>query len=355
MSSTAQLQRQVSARKGRGHTIAPKTHMAPLPSSYFRKKQLWLKVTFSSSVLRWKSIYMCIRMHAGTCVHVRIDVCDETLKNNNNQTNQTTKTHPRIARNCPQLLWSMEQWGRLTNLWKQTVQNMHLKDASKIAPCLKQSQKSLGKNQRYLRVCFSPLSLNYHPLNFLLFHGRAQGTATWLHSLLESDFLIKIQKFPKTQVMKCRNGRSAPIMEFLFSSSTYTPSTPPPPHSESPHFWEQESGQQRSWSPGTQRRFQLLWEAGPTASSPKPNKRWHLQEENDNPHTHRWPIHTPPPRGFWGVPKYGTFAFYSSAAANWRGCLGILLQPLALRSDTGPEKMMLVLAVGGLEGSRGLG
>lgn len=55
------------------------------------------------------------------------------------------------------------------------------------------------------------------------------------------------------------------------------------------------------------------------------------------------------------VPKYCTFAFYSSAAANWRGCLRIPLQPLALRSDTGPEKMMLVLAVGGLEGSRGLG
>lgn len=68
---------------------------------------------------------------------------------------------------------------------------------------------------------------------------------------------------------------------------------------------------------------------------------------------------TPPPQHpscqcVLKVSKHGTFAFCSSAAANRGGCLGILLQPLALRSDAGPEKMMLVLAVGGLEGGRGL-
>lgn len=130
-------------------------------------------------------------------------------------------------------------------------------------------------------------------------------------------------------------------------------------HIQTPHFCKckEDSGQQRRWSLGTQRRFQLLWETSPKPPSPKPNKRWHLQEENDNPQTHRWlppPPHHPSCPHVLRVPKYSTFAFCSSAAANWRGCLGILLQPLALRSDAGPEKMMLVLAVGGLEGGRGL-
>lgn len=62
---------------------------------------------------------------------------------------------------------------------------------------------------------------------------------------------------------------------------------------------------------------------------------------------------SPPLPARFRVPKHSTFAFPSSAAANRGGCLGILLQPLALRSDAGPEKMMLVLALGRLKGGRG--
>lgn len=69
---------------------------------------------------------------------------------------------------------------------------------------------------------------------------------------------------------------------FFLPSSTYT--------TKSLHFCKckRESGQQRSWSLGTQRRFQLLCKTSPRTPSPKPNKRWHLQEENDNPQT-QWP------------------------------------------------------------------
>lgn len=65
------------------------------------------------------------------------------------------------------------------------------------------------------------------------------------------------------------------------------------------------------------------------------------------------PLCDPPSLHVFRVSKHSTFAFPGSAAAYRGGCLGILLQSLALRSDTGPEKMMLVLALGGLERGRG--
>lgn len=74
-------------------------------------------------------------------------------------------------------------------------------------------------------------------------------------------------------------------------------------HIQTPHFCKckEDSGQQRRWSLGTQRRFQLLWETSPKPPSPKPNKRWHLQEANDNPQTHRWLPPPPLPACFKGA------------------------------------------------------
>lgn len=140
-----------------------------------------------------------VEKHICVCTHACRHMCTRTHRcmwwnlEKQQQPNKSNNKNP--PSNCTELPTAALIYGTVRATHKPLETN-----SSKHAPQRRFQNNSMaktvieiiGENQRYLGICFFPLLLNYHPLNFLLFHGRTQGTATWLHSLLESDFLIKI-------------------------------------------------------------------------------------------------------------------------------------------------------------------